>query len=316
MNFLLFFFPVLLNCARYKITHNDYKSIKKLILKPYEIGLYNEIIKNPYFLCSFEINEDMKEIRIIKLDNIDPKTGYNIFPIIFCEITNIKCLILGGLKLSRLPDQFRKFKELGFLALQYNKFREFPQVLFSLSKLRVLYLDANKFDTIPSEIIRMKSLEILNIQNCSNLINISSNLFKLKTLSKLRLSLNHLLFKKNDFITYPIYSDDRVFIENEGDDENNNDYKNFVSYKSLKKLIIRNNSLSTFPKIFCNFINLEQLDISTNLFEEIPYEIHSFTNLRKLNVSYNCIEKVIIENGMFNNLSKLYLEHNEITELF
>ncbi|EPR78065.1 hypothetical protein SLOPH_2503, partial [Spraguea lophii 42_110] len=116
MNLLLFFFSVSMNCVRYEITHNNYKSIKKLITKPHESGLYSEIINNLNFLCSFEVNENQygnnKEIKIIRLHNHDTGTCNNIFPVIFCEISDTKRLILIRLKLSRLPNQFRKFKEL------------------------------------------------------------------------------------------------------------------------------------------------------------------------------------------------------------
>ncbi|EPR77716.1 Leucine rich repeat protein, partial [Spraguea lophii 42_110] len=156
----------------------------------------------------------------------------------------------------------------------------------------------------------MNSLEILNIGGCYNLTSISSNLFKLENLKELDLSRNSLLFEKDDFISYSVYSDNHSSTE-----DKSGDLTSFVSYKSLKKLIIRGNVLSVFPRFFCNFINLEEIDISINLFEEIPYAIYSFTNLEVLNISYNRIKKITIENGMFNNLLRLYLQRNRITEL-
>ncbi|EPR78449.1 hypothetical protein SLOPH_1151, partial [Spraguea lophii 42_110] len=110
MNFLLVFLPILINCNRYKITHSDYDRIKELIPKPHEVGLYNEITNNSDFLCSFEVNKEYdnsKEIKIIKLNNYDSGTSNNILPAIFCEISDIKCLTLIRLKLSKLPNQFK-----------------------------------------------------------------------------------------------------------------------------------------------------------------------------------------------------------------
>ncbi|EPR77704.1 Leucine rich repeat protein, partial [Spraguea lophii 42_110] len=315
MNFFLIFSSVLVNCIGYEITYTDYDSIKELIHKPDEVGLYNEITNNPDFSCSFsfEVNEgdeDTKEIKIIKLNNVDPETGENMFPAIFCEINYIKRLILNDLTLSRLPNQFEKFKELSFLNLNNNEFKEFPQVLFSLSKLKTLHLDFNKFVKIPSEIIQMNSLEILSIGYCSHLISINSNLFKLKNLNELDLSRNPLLFKNNNFIAYSIYSDDKASTKNE-----NNDPTKFVSYKSLKKLHISSNGLSTFPRIFYNFINLEELVVSRNLFKNIPRKLIFFINLKILDISFNHIKKLTIKQNMLSNLLKLYLNHNKITKL-
>ncbi|EPR77981.1 Leucine rich repeat protein, partial [Spraguea lophii 42_110] len=234
MNFLFVFFLVLMNCTRYEITSNNYNDIKMLIPKPDEVDLYDEISNKPGFLCLFEVNENEygKEIKIIKLNNINSETENNIFPLIFCEISNIKYLILSGLTLSKLPNQFEKLKELEFLDLSVNKFKEFPQVLFSLEKLKTLYLGFNKFDMIPSEIIRMSSLETLNIQDFHCLISISQNLFKLKNLTELNLSHNFLLFGTGDSISCMTYSDDYHSAEKKSRIENNNDYTNFVSYKS------------------------------------------------------------------------------------
>ncbi|EPR78492.1 Leucine rich repeat protein, partial [Spraguea lophii 42_110] len=314
MNFLLIFLTVLTNCTEYEITHNNYDSIKELIPNANELGLYDEIIKNPYFSCFFEINENEydnnKEIKIIQLDNLEIGSCNNIFPAILCEISDIKRLILSNLKLSRLPTQFENFKKLEELYLSYNEFKEFPRVLFSLSKLRILYLNDNDFETISFEIIQMTNLETLSLQDCYSLINISPNLFKLENLKELNLSHNPLLSKNNDFISCSVYSNDETSTENE-----NNDYIDFVSYESLKKIYIIDNDLSTFPRILSNFINLEELDISNNLFEEIPYAIYSFTNLKVLNISYNRIGKIILKNGVFNNLLKLHLDYNRITEL-
>ncbi|EPR78072.1 Leucine rich repeat protein, partial [Spraguea lophii 42_110] len=208
MKFLLIFFPILTNCVRYEITHNDYDSIKELIPNSNKIGLYDEIINNPNFLCSFEVteNEYNKEIKIVSLNNIDPETGNNIFPTIFCENNDIKRLILTLLSLSKLPNQFEKFEELEELDLSYNELEKFPQVIFSLLKLKVLHFDFNKFDMIPSGIIKLNSLEALSIAYCPDLVNISPNLFRLKNLKKLDLSHDHSLFKKNDFVSCSVYS--------------------------------------------------------------------------------------------------------------
>ncbi|EPR78233.1 Leucine rich repeat protein, partial [Spraguea lophii 42_110] len=226
------------------------------------------------------------------------------------EINNIKRLILNDLTLFKLPNQFENFKECEELDLSNNEFKEFPQVLYSLANLKILYFNANEFDTISSEIIKMDSLETLHIQDYDCLININSNLFRLQNLRELNLAFDYLLFENDDFFAYSVYSDNQIYTENES-----NDPTNFVSYTFLKKLIISNNSLDMFPKNFTNFFNLEELDISNNFFEEIPYEIHSFTNLEILNISFNNIANIIIKNGMFTKLLKLYLQCNRITEL-
>ncbi|EPR77911.1 hypothetical protein SLOPH_588 [Spraguea lophii 42_110] len=105
----------------------------------------------------------------------------------------------------------------------------------------ILRLNDNEFDIIPSGIINMINLEVLSIENCYNLTNISLNL-----------SHNYLLFKNNNFIACPIYSNDKTSTEKE-----NNDSTNLVFSESLKILWINNNSLSSFPINFLGFINLE-----------------------------------------------------------
>ncbi|EPR78190.1 Leucine rich repeat protein, partial [Spraguea lophii 42_110] len=320
MNFLLFVFLILITCTNYKITSNDYDSLRDLIIYSDDVYLnevYNEISNNSTFLCSFTLYkflENYKKIKVTNLINEGIETGYNKLPKIFCEISNLKHLALMNLNLYKLPSRFENLKDLKILNLVKNEFQEFPRVLFSLTQLKMLHIDINKINMIPSEIIKMTDLETLSISRSYNLKNINVNLCKLKNLKQLDLSFNRLLFSNENFIDYSMHPDSHLNTNNSYYDGNCSVYENIETFPCLKNLQIHNNTLSLFPSYFQNIPNLEKLDISTNDFEEIPHEIYSFLNLKKLEIDHNRIKIIIIDDNIFTNMLELCIQNNEIQQ--
>ena len=73
--------------------------------------------------------------------------------------------------------------------------------------------------------------------------------------------------------------------------------------KSLRRLSIADNKLSTIPWSICQLENLSSLDISRNLIESIPpVNFWSVKSLTKLNLSHNlvCIFYVMLITVSYN----------------
>lgn len=90
------------------------------------------------------------------------KTGIN-FPATLLELGKIESIDLHNCKLSAMPKDTTKFKDVKELDFSHNFIKTLPQGLHKLEKLEVLNLKMNQFDKFPVRLATVKNLKKVNL---------------------------------------------------------------------------------------------------------------------------------------------------------
>src|SRR5690554_961425 len=107
-----------------------------------------------------------------EINNVNPDTIYALdlskqrlseLPSELQKFKNIRGLKLSRNKLTNLPEFFTEFKQIEFLYLNKNKLNHFPSVIFHLSDLVYLDISKNKMISIPAGIKNLKKLKYLDV---------------------------------------------------------------------------------------------------------------------------------------------------------
>ena len=112
------------------------------------LKFYNNLIKNP---------ELSRPERLMISNYIERSTKD--------EITSVIGLSLDHLGLQTLPDSIVELKNLTYLNLANNEFKDFPKVIFELTSLERLSLEYNHITVIPEAICYLTNLKELNINH-------------------------------------------------------------------------------------------------------------------------------------------------------
>ena len=94
-------------------------------------------------------------------------------------------------KLSAIPSEIRKFKNLQYLDLSKNKITELPEWIGELTNLQYLILSKNKLVILPKQIGDLAELKYLNA-NQNELESIPAQMGKLHNLTRLDLWSNNI----------------------------------------------------------------------------------------------------------------------------
>lgn len=100
-----------------------------------------------------------------------PFTQLENIPEAIFDLEKIRILEIGGgfaptrTKITYIPADIQKLKNLEVLNLSKNQIRTLPKELFELSNLRQLYLSGNDLEFIPPEIAKLKNLIKLDLSN-------------------------------------------------------------------------------------------------------------------------------------------------------
>lgn len=152
-----------------------------------------------YFLLFIkDISALSHTISIRNTSNFDSITGtYTINDKIYDEIEIVNCekkiRILNIIDTSIAcinSKTFEKLPNLEVLNLENNEFKEFPQSVFSIKKLRGLSLKNNKLMNIPQNINNLSNLQILDL-SYNFLSELPDALFNLTELLELYLGRKH-----------------------------------------------------------------------------------------------------------------------------
>ncbi|KAK9180199.1 hypothetical protein WN943_029406 [Citrus x changshan-huyou] len=151
------------------------KSLKTLVLS----GCL-KLRKFPHVAGSMEC------LRELLLDGTDIKE----LPLSIELLSGLVQLTLKGCKnLSSLPITISSLKCLRNLKLSgCSKLKKFPQIVASMEDLSELYLDGTSITEVPSSIELLTGLELLNLNDCKNLVRLPNSINGLKSLKTLNLS--------------------------------------------------------------------------------------------------------------------------------
>ncbi|KAH9725723.1 ADP-ribosyl cyclase/cyclic ADP-ribose hydrolase [Citrus sinensis] len=152
------------------------KSLKTLVLSG-----CSKLIKK--FL---EFDGNMNDLSELCLD----RTIIEELPLSIQHLTGLTLLNLKDCKnIKSLPISLTRLKCLRTLKLSgCSKFRKFPEIWGSMKDLTELFLDGTSITEVPSSIELLTGLQLLNLNNCNDLVRLPSGINGLKSLQTLNLS--------------------------------------------------------------------------------------------------------------------------------
>lgn len=236
---------------------------------------------NEYLLAQSlnELNEQTKALDLSFKGLIE-------MPLKVLDYPQLEILALNNNKLTSLPDNFSKLKNLTRLHLWNNQLELFPIAITNLSKLEILGLGYNKLIEIPVTIENLEKLSILVL--CNN---------KLIVLPEEITNLTHLTY---------LDLNSNLFVELN---------LNFTRLNKLIDLSLCNNQLKSIPKEITNLPQLKHLFLDSNYIENIPVEIKSLTQLKYLSLSNNQLSRIPKEIKSLTQLKSLYLDNNKLNTI-
>ena len=246
--------------------------------------------------------------------------------------STIQALDLSQQKLSRLPEEIKKFNNLKYLNLSSNQLNVFPFEIGKLNSLIYLDLASNKLSILPAEIGELTNLTGLYLS--SNDLNIlPAEIGNLKNLTTLDLNYNRLnnlpeeignltnltmlFLKRNQLKELPARIGNLKILTTLY--LSNNQLKvlptGIGNLKNLTNLDLGENKLNVLPAEIGNLKNLTKLDLNHNQLNNLPSEIGNLTNLTSIDIWANKLEVLPIEIGNLNNLKTLNLDYNKLSNL-
>ena len=242
------------------------KNLKRLDMYDLDLDTF------PLEICELSSLEEL-DISNNRFGKIPPEIARltNLKILALREIQNvIKCPSNNGTDLSSL----KMLPNLESLDLRKNNISLFPDILFKLKKLKSLILSDNHIVHIPAEIGVLKNLEILYLNNMSN---VGGGYGELPSIKELPKEISKL--EKLKVLSIKSFSSNSNFC-----------------------------SLSKFPEQICELKSLEYLNLAShNLISEIPSKIGNLTNLKELVLSCCSIEELPTEMSKLVNLESLIL---------
>ena len=202
------------------------------------------------------------------------------------KLKNLKRLYLYSNQISKIPDVIAELKNLESLCFWSNQISVIPDVIAELKNLESLDLSSNQISVIPDAIAELKNLESLDLS--SNQISVIPDaISKLQNLTDLDLDHNKISEIPNAI----------------------------TELKNLTVLNISNNQVSEIPDIISELKNLEVLNLSRNQISKIPHAIAELKNLEGLDLSDNQISEIPDAIAKLKNLEMLNLSDNQISEI-
>lgn len=305
--------------------------------------------KNPMIEIPVEFLQLCKSLQHLWLSD----NGYNNLPASIRLIPNIEYLNISGNKIvdlthsrlheiisltslrafnnrmTSLPDDFAKFKNLTALYISNNLLTVFPKVICSIRSLSNLDISFNRITSFPEEIGNLTNLTFLFAianrldgslpQAFSKLINLKgldirqnqiTDMEVLHDLQKLeRISVDYnsmsvvnygfkhlkrLMMSKNHLTQFTIINDQCLLT-----DLNLSNCKLpslpddiFIRVPSLESLNLDSNTLAVLPNSITVLTKLQRLSVKSNNLDALPSDISRLTHLRTLDVQNNNLKAI------------------------
>ncbi|XP_051011849.1 leucine-rich repeat-containing protein 69 [Acomys russatus] len=108
-----------------------------------------------------EVPEELKHLKSLKKLHLFGNRICRIAPGVFDGLQELVLLNLNGNRLTSLPQEISRLRNLTYLSISHNKLTRIPTELCSLEHLSVLYLNYNQLMCIPDEIKCLHNLQKL-----------------------------------------------------------------------------------------------------------------------------------------------------------
>ncbi|MDJ0903340.1 MAG: COR domain-containing protein [Xenococcus sp. MO_188.B8] len=212
-------------------------------------------------------------------------------------------------KLTEIPEEVFKLKNLKVLKLRYNKISNLPESLGNLTSLTELDLSENQLTSLPESLGNLTSLTELDLSE-NQLTSLPESLGNLTSLTELHLtfnslsslpeslgnltSLNKLSLAWNQLSSLP---------------------ESLGNLTSLTELYLGRNRLTSLPESLGNLTSLTELYLGRNQLTSLPESLGNLTSLNTLDLSENQLTSLPESLGNLTSLNKLYLGRNRLTSL-
>lgn len=225
------------------------------------------------------------------------------------KLPNLKVLQLNSLKLKTLPQNIQLLANIEVLCLSQNKLKYLSEDIGKLSKLKLLSLRNNKtLKDLPKLIGDLRCLQRLDVSgtglirlreelsNCNELVSISANASKIKTLPiniGNLVNLKHLNLGYNKIMELPI---------------------SIGTLKELQDLSLADNELKVLPKEISGLEKLGSISLEFNRFEKFPKELLVLKSMYSIWIHNNSIKEIPLEVAKMPKIERILVDHEVITD--
>jgi len=225
------------------------------------------------------------------------------------KLPNLKILDLNRVGLKQLPNNIHLLSNLEVLCLDNNKFTFLNEDIGALTKLKLLSLSNNKkLSDLPKAIEKFKCLQRLDVSGtglirlreelsrCNELVSISANASKIKTLPEgigNLINLKHLNLGYNKIEELP---------------------KSIGNLKELQDISLGGNELKTLPKEISGLEKLVSISLEFNRFEKFPKELLSLKSTYSIWIHNNSLKEIPLELAKMPKIERILIDHEVITD--
>ena len=189
-------------------------------------------------------------------------------------------------RLSALPAEITRLRNLTSLALSFNQLTALPAEITELRNLTSLALSFNQLTALPAEITELRNLTSLDLRD-NQLTALPAEITELRNLTSLALSDNQLTALPAEI----------------------------TELRNLTSLALSDNQLTALPAEITKLRNLTSLELSRNQLTALPAEIAELRKLTSLDLSFNKLATLPAEIGRLGKLTSLALSRNKLTAL-
>ena len=273
----------------------------------------------------------LKSIRKVNL-SINHQLDFTQIFSVLKELPALEEVILSNCKMSELPVEILKLKQLKKLDIAHNQIKVLPGQLqelegleelildgnplhtlepafFRLNKLKKLFARSCELESLPSDVQYLKQLQVLALNN--NLLkNLPASMERLKWLKELHLNDNALETLPETMGSLEELV--RISLKN-------NQLKTLpqqLRWSKIYKLDLENNQLKSLPESIVNCKYLNEIKLRGNHITSLPDSLAQLTTYYfNIDISHNELTKVPDVLGKIKQLRTLNLSHNQLTVL-